>query len=101
MRRLVAIWNKPPDVKPVRKFTDVAARSNDFSVRRWQMIEVVRPFTMFTLLRICEAFEVYRVIGWPLSLSLRLAARMGAFVAVAVTVRASGGRLNRGAEVTP
>jgi hypothetical protein len=29
-----------------------------FSVRHWQMIEAGRPFTLFTLLRVCEAFEV-------------------------------------------
>jgi len=32
--------------------------SHDFSVRHWQMIEAGRPITMFTLLRICEVFEV-------------------------------------------
>jgi DNA-binding Xre family transcriptional regulator len=32
--------------------------SHGFSVRHWQMIEAGRPFTMFTLLRICEAFEI-------------------------------------------
>lgn len=29
-----------------------------FSVRHWQNIESGRPITMFTLLRICEAFDV-------------------------------------------
>ena len=29
-----------------------------FSVRHWQMIEAGRPITVFTLLRVCEAFEV-------------------------------------------
>jgi hypothetical protein len=28
------------------------------SVRHWQMIEAGRPSTVFTLLRVCEAFEV-------------------------------------------
>jgi DNA-binding Xre family transcriptional regulator len=28
-----------------------------FSARHWQMIEAGRPITLFTLLRICEAFE--------------------------------------------
>jgi hypothetical protein len=32
--------------------------SYGFSVRHWQMIEAGRPFTVFTLLRICEAFEI-------------------------------------------
>lgn len=29
-----------------------------FSVRHWQMIEAGRPMTVFTLLRICDAFQV-------------------------------------------
>ena len=29
-----------------------------FSVRHWQMIEAGRPITMFSLLRVCEAFEI-------------------------------------------
>jgi hypothetical protein len=29
-----------------------------FSVRHWQMIEAGRPSTRFTLLRICEAFDI-------------------------------------------
>ena len=29
-----------------------------FSVRHWQMIEAGRPITVFTLLRVCDAFEV-------------------------------------------
>jgi hypothetical protein len=29
-----------------------------FSVRHWQMIEAGRPTTMFTVLRICEAFQL-------------------------------------------
>ena len=32
--------------------------SYGFSVRHWQMIESGRPITVFTLLRVCEAFEV-------------------------------------------
>jgi len=32
--------------------------SYGFSVRHWQMIEAGRPITVFTLLRICETFEV-------------------------------------------
>ena len=32
--------------------------SYGFSVRHWQMIEAGRPITMFTLLRVCEAFQV-------------------------------------------
>ena len=32
--------------------------SYGFSVRHWQMIEAGRPTTVFTLLRICEAFGI-------------------------------------------
>ena len=32
--------------------------SYGFSVRHWQMIESGRPITMFTLLRICETFDL-------------------------------------------
>ncbi len=32
--------------------------SYGFSVRHWQMIEAGRPMTVFTLLRVCDAFEV-------------------------------------------
>jgi DNA-binding Xre family transcriptional regulator len=32
--------------------------SYGFSVRHWQMIEAGRPTTVFTLLRICEAFQI-------------------------------------------
>jgi hypothetical protein len=32
--------------------------SHGFSVRHWQMIESGRPVTVFTLLRICDAFDI-------------------------------------------
>ena len=32
--------------------------SYGFSVRHWQMIEAGRPITVFTLLRVCETFEI-------------------------------------------
>jgi transcriptional regulator with XRE-family HTH domain len=41
-----------------RKLSQEDMYSYDFSVRHWQMIEAGRPFTLFTLLRICEAFDV-------------------------------------------
>lgn len=40
-----------------RKLTQEDMISCGFSVRHWQMIESGRPITMFTLLRICEAFD--------------------------------------------
>lgn len=32
--------------------------SSGFSVRHWQMIEAGRPITVFTLLRVCDAFDI-------------------------------------------
>jgi transcriptional regulator with XRE-family HTH domain len=32
--------------------------SYGFSVRHWQMIEAGRPTTVFTLLRVCDTFEI-------------------------------------------
>jgi DNA-binding Xre family transcriptional regulator len=32
--------------------------SYGFSLRHWQMIEAGRPITVFTLLRVCSAFEI-------------------------------------------
>lgn len=32
--------------------------SYGFSVRHWQMIESGRPITVFTLLRVCESFDL-------------------------------------------
>lgn len=41
-----------------RKLSQEDMISYGFSVRHWQMIEAGRPFTMVTLLRVCETFEV-------------------------------------------
>ena len=41
-----------------RKLTQEDMISYGFSVRHWQMIEAGRPITMFTLLRVCEAFGI-------------------------------------------
>jgi DNA-binding Xre family transcriptional regulator len=41
-----------------RKLTQEDMISYGFSVRHWQMVESGRPITLFTLLRICEAFDV-------------------------------------------
>jgi DNA-binding Xre family transcriptional regulator len=32
--------------------------SYGFSARHWQMIEAGRPITVFTMLRVCEAFDI-------------------------------------------
>jgi hypothetical protein len=41
-----------------RKLSQEDMISYGFSVRHWQMIEAGRPSTLFTLLRICEAFDI-------------------------------------------
>jgi transcriptional regulator with XRE-family HTH domain len=41
-----------------RKLTQEDMISYGFSLRHWQMIESGRPFTIFTLLRVSEAFEI-------------------------------------------
>ena len=41
-----------------RKLSQEDMISYGFSVRHWQMIEAGRPSTLFTLLRICEAFGI-------------------------------------------
>ena len=41
-----------------RKLTQEDMISYGFSVRHWQMIESGRPITVFTLLRICETFDI-------------------------------------------
>jgi hypothetical protein len=40
------------------KLTQEDMISYGFSVRHWQMIEAGRPITVFTMLRICEAFGI-------------------------------------------
>ncbi len=41
-----------------RKLSQEDMISYGFSVRHWQMLEAGRPSTIFTLLRVCEAFEI-------------------------------------------
>jgi DNA-binding Xre family transcriptional regulator len=41
-----------------RELTQEDMISFGFSVRHWQMIEAGRPITVFTLLRVCEAFSI-------------------------------------------
>ena len=41
-----------------RKLSQEDMISYGFSVRHWQMIEAGRPSTVFTLLRVCEAFDL-------------------------------------------
>ena len=41
-----------------RKLSQEDMISFGFSVRHWQMMEAGRPITVFTLLRVCEAFDI-------------------------------------------
>lgn len=53
-----AFGHRVRSLRTERKLSQEDMYSHGFSVRHWQMIEAGRPFTMFTLLRICEAFEI-------------------------------------------
>ena len=60
-----ALGHRVRTLRTDRKLSQEDMYNYGFSVRHWQMIEAGRPFTMFTLLRICEAFEVLpeQVVG--------------------------------------
>jgi transcriptional regulator with XRE-family HTH domain len=53
-----ALGHRIRSCRTERKLTQEDMISYGFSVRHWQMIEAGRPMTVFTLLRICEAFGV-------------------------------------------
>ena len=53
-----AFGHRIRSLRTERKLSQEDMYSHGFSVRHWQMIEAGRPFTMFTLLRICEAFNI-------------------------------------------
>jgi transcriptional regulator with XRE-family HTH domain len=53
-----ALGHRIRSYRTERKLTQEDMISYGFSVRHWQMIEAGRPTTVFTLLRVCEAFEV-------------------------------------------
>ena len=53
-----ALGHRVRSYRTERKLSQEDMISYGFSVRHWQMIEAGRPSTLFTLLRICEAFEV-------------------------------------------
>jgi hypothetical protein len=44
--------------RTARKLSQEDMISYGFSVRHWQMMEAGRPITVFTLLRVCEAFDI-------------------------------------------
>jgi len=53
-----ALGHRIRSYRTERKLSQEDMISYGFSVRHWQMIEAGRPSTLFTLLRICEAFDV-------------------------------------------
>ena len=53
-----ALGHRIRSYRTERKLTQEDMISYGFSVRHWQMIEAGRPTTMFTLLRVCEAFGI-------------------------------------------
>ena len=53
-----ALGHRIRSFRTERELTQEDMISYGFSVRHWQMIEAGRPITVFTLLRICETFEV-------------------------------------------
>ena len=53
-----ALGHRIRSYRTERKLSQEDMISYGFSVRHWQMIEAGRPSTVFTLLRICDAFEI-------------------------------------------
>lgn len=53
-----ALGHRIRSYRTERKLSQEDMISYGFSVRHWQMIEAGRPTTVFTLLRISEAFEI-------------------------------------------
>lgn len=56
VRYFRALGHKIRAIRTERKLSQEDMISYGFSVRHWQMMEAGRPITMFTLLRVCEAF---------------------------------------------
>lgn len=53
-----ALGNRVQSYRLERKLTQEDMIGYGFSVRHWQMIEAGRPSNIFTLLRVCDAFNV-------------------------------------------
>jgi transcriptional regulator with XRE-family HTH domain len=53
-----ALGHRIREHRTARKLSQEDMITYGFSVRHWQMIEAGRPSTLFTLLRICDTFEV-------------------------------------------
>jgi hypothetical protein len=57
-RFFLALGHRIRSYRTERQLSQEDMISYGFSVRHWQMIEAGRPTTVFTLLRICDAFEI-------------------------------------------
>ncbi|MBZ5532406.1 MAG: helix-turn-helix domain-containing protein [Acidobacteriia bacterium] len=53
-----ALGHKIRSLRTERRLSQEDMIGYGFSVRHWQMIEAGRPSTLFTLLRVCDAFGV-------------------------------------------
>ena len=53
-----ALGHRIQSLRQERRLTQEDMIAYGFSVRHWQMIEAGRPITVFTLLRVCEAFDI-------------------------------------------
>jgi hypothetical protein len=53
-----ALGHEIRNCRTARKLSQEDMISYGFSVRHWQMMEAGRPITVFTLLRVCEAFDI-------------------------------------------
>jgi transcriptional regulator with XRE-family HTH domain len=53
-----ALGHRIRSYRTERKLSQEDMIGYGFSVRHWQMIEAGRPSTIFTLLRVCDAFGV-------------------------------------------
>ena len=53
-----ALGHRIRSYRTERQLSQEDMLSYGFSVRHWQMIESGRPITLFTLLRICDAFDL-------------------------------------------
>ena len=53
-----ALGNRVRSYRTERGLSQEDMIFHGFSVRHWQMIESGRPITVFTLLRICETFDL-------------------------------------------
>jgi predicted nucleic acid-binding Zn ribbon protein len=53
-----ALGHRIRTLRAERKLSQEDMITHGFSVRHWQMVEAGRPCTVFTLLRICDAFDL-------------------------------------------